>query len=81
MVILEPGAEARIAAPVRSRAMLFGGGRLDGPRHVWWNFVSSSRERIAQAADDWKAGRFASVPGESDFIPLPERGPTPVDYP
>jgi len=51
--------------------MLLGGAPLDGPRHVWWNFVSSSRDRIEQAKADWQAGRFAAIPGESDFIPLP----------
>jgi hypothetical protein len=46
---------------------------MDGPRHIWWNFVSSSKERIEQAKADWKAGRFSKVFGdEEDFIPLPE---------
>ncbi len=45
---------------------------LDSPRHLWWNFVSSSRERIEQAKSDWKSGRFAPVPGDPEFIPLPE---------
>ena len=54
--------------------MLIGGEAL-GQRHIWWNFVSSNKERIVQAADDWAAGRFAAVPGETEFIPLPERGP------
>jgi hypothetical protein len=53
--------------------MLIGGEPLDAPRFVWWNFVSSSRQRIEQAQADWKAGRFPSVPGETEFIPLPER--------
>jgi redox-sensitive bicupin YhaK (pirin superfamily) len=52
--------------------MLLGGEPMDGPRHIWWNFVSSSRERIEAAKADWKAGRFATVPGEVEFIPLPE---------
>jgi redox-sensitive bicupin YhaK (pirin superfamily) len=52
--------------------MLLGGEPMDGPRHIWWNFVSSSKERIAQARDDWRAGRFALVPGdEKEIIPLP----------
>ena len=50
-----------------------GGAPLDGKRHVWWNFVSSSRERIEQAKSDWTAQRFGSVPGESEFIPLPDK--------
>jgi hypothetical protein len=45
---------------------------MDGPRHIWWNFVSSSKERIEQAKADWKAGRFPTVIGETEFIPLPE---------
>ena len=53
--------------------MLIGGAPLDGPRHIWWNFVSSSQERIEQAKADWKEGRFGKVPGdEEEFIPLPE---------
>ena len=51
------------------------GGEPLGPRHVWWNFVSSRRERIVQAADDWAAQRLGAVPGETEFIPLPERRP------
>jgi redox-sensitive bicupin YhaK (pirin superfamily) len=53
--------------------MLLGGAPLDGHRHVWWNFVSSSRERIEQAKQDWREGRVGQVPGETESIPLPER--------
>ena len=54
--------------------LLLGGAAMDGPRHLFWNFVSSSRERIEQAKADWQAGRFGKVPGdEKEFIPLPER--------
>jgi redox-sensitive bicupin YhaK (pirin superfamily) len=53
--------------------MLVGGAPLDGNRFIWWNFVASSRERIEEAAADWAADRFARVPGETEFIPLPER--------
>lgn len=60
-----------IAADGEARLVLLGGAPMDGPRHIWWNFVASSTERIEQAKDDWKAGRFAPVPGETDFIPLP----------
>jgi len=82
MAILETGAEAVVTAREPARLLLFGGARLDAPRHVWWNFVSSREERIAQAASDWEAGRFPGVPGETEFIPLPERGrPRPVSYP
>ena len=56
-----------------SRLMLFGGAPLDGERHLWWNFVASTRERIEQAKADWREGRFAKVPGDDkEFIPLPE---------
>ncbi len=55
-----------------SRLMLFGGAPLDGERHLWWNFVASTRERIEQAKDDWREGRFPKVPGDDEeFIPLP----------
>jgi len=53
--------------------MLIGGARLDGERFLWWNFVASTRERIEQAKDDWREGRFTPVPGETGSIPLPER--------
>ena len=61
--------------------MLCGGAPLDGPRHVFWNFVSSRRDRINQAKEDWKAGRFALPPDDHDeYIPLPEV-PLTVSYP
>jgi hypothetical protein len=53
--------------------MLFGGAAMDGPRHIWWNLVASSKERIEQAKADWAAGRFDPVPGERDPLPLPGR--------
>ena len=57
-----------------SRLMLFGGAPLDGERHLWWNFVASTRERIEQAKADWREGRFPKVPGDDkEFIPLPQR--------
>jgi redox-sensitive bicupin YhaK (pirin superfamily) len=58
-----------------ARLVALGGEPMDGPRHLWWNFVSSSRERIEQAKADWKAGRFGPVPGEHESIPLPETSP------
>ncbi len=73
LVVLRPGADVVLRAASAARVMLLGGEPLDGPRFVWWNFVSSSRERIEAAKDDWRAGRFAAVPGEHEFIPLPER--------
>jgi hypothetical protein len=71
MIVLKPGAEAVVVATAPSRLMLAGGAKLDGTRHIWWNFVSSSPERIEQAKRDWAEGRFAHVPGETEFIPLP----------
>jgi redox-sensitive bicupin YhaK (pirin superfamily) len=71
LLAFRPGDEIPITALARSRVMLLGGDPLDGPRHVWWNFVSGSRERIERAKADWRAGRFAAVPGETEFIPLP----------
>ena len=72
MLVFEPGRSVEIAAIEPARCALIGGDPLDGPRHLAWNFVSSSLERLRQAKDDWKQGRFAKVPGETEFIPLPE---------
>jgi redox-sensitive bicupin YhaK (pirin superfamily) len=72
MAVLDAGSEPMLAADADSRVVLIGGAPL-GHRHLWWNFVSSRKERIVQAADDWAAQRFPAVPGESEFIPLPER--------
>ena len=72
MLVFRPGDAVAIKALDPARLILFGGEPMDGPRHVWWNFVSSSAERIEQAKADWKAGRFPPVPGETEFIPLPE---------
>jgi redox-sensitive bicupin YhaK (pirin superfamily) len=71
LLVLRPGASVVLRAVTPARALLLGGEPMDGPRHIWWNFVSSSPERIAQAKDDWAAGRFAPVPGETERIPLP----------
>ncbi|WP_095011615.1 pirin family protein [Tsuneonella mangrovi] len=74
LTVLTPGAAMRLSSEAGGRVMLLGGEAFTTKRHVWWNFVSSSRERINQAKDDWRAGRFAQVPGDSDeFIPLPDR--------
>jgi len=72
LLVFSSGDEIIIKAISVARILLFGGEPLDGPRHLWWNFVSSSPERIEQAKADWKAGRFAPVPGDAEFIPLPE---------
>jgi redox-sensitive bicupin YhaK (pirin superfamily) len=84
LVVFAPGAEVVLTAvDGPARVMLLGGEPIDGPRHLWWNFVSSSAERIEQAKADWRAGRFPKVPDETEFIPLPEGPPPapPVTYP
>lgn len=73
VVLLDPGSRPRLRALTPLKATLLGGEPLDGPRHLWWNFVSSSRERIEQAKQDWLQGRFGQIPGDDEFIPLPER--------
>ncbi|XXF78660.1 pirin family protein [Myxococcaceae bacterium GXIMD 01537] len=73
LAVLRAGAEATLHAKGETLAMLLGGAKLDGPRSMWWNFVSSSKERIEQAKRDWTEGRFAEVPGEPERIPLPSR--------
>ncbi len=80
MLVFSAGTEERLDAAGPSRVMLLGGEPV-GPRLLWWNFVASTRARIDQAAEDWKAGRFPPVPGETEFIPLPDRPARPVDYP
>ena len=72
MAVLHPGARAVLSAEAPSRLMLIGGGPLDGDRLLWWNFVSSRAERIEQAKDDWRNDRFDAVPGETEWIPLPD---------
>jgi redox-sensitive bicupin YhaK (pirin superfamily) len=75
MVVLPEGEEPMLSADGDARVVLVGGAPL-GPRHIWWNFVSSSPQRLAQAAEDWAQQRFANVPGETEFIPLPDKRPT-----
>jgi redox-sensitive bicupin YhaK (pirin superfamily) len=72
LLIFRPGDRITVRATRRARMMFLGGSALEGPRYIWWNFVSSSRDRIEQAKEDWKSGRFAEVPDETEFIPLPE---------
>jgi redox-sensitive bicupin YhaK (pirin superfamily) len=72
LLIFSPGAAISIHARSDARMMLLGGAPLDGRRFVWWNLVSSSKDRIEQAKGDWREGRFPSVPGDSEFIPLPQ---------
>ena len=76
MVVLDGGGR-RLSSRAGARLVLVGGAPLAVPPHMWWNFVSSRRERIAQAAEDWQAQRLGQVPGETEFIPLPERPYTP----
>lgn len=72
--VLPTGQGARLQAQgAPARCVVLGGAPLDGPRHMWWNFVSSRKDRIVQAADDWDAQAMGQVPGETEFIPLPER--------
>jgi redox-sensitive bicupin YhaK (pirin superfamily) len=71
MMIFDGGETPQIEAITDARVMLLGGAPLDGHRHVWWNFVSSSMDRIEKAKADWRAGNFARIPGETEFIPLP----------
>jgi redox-sensitive bicupin YhaK (pirin superfamily) len=72
LLIFRPGDRITVSAVSHARLMLLGGTALEGPRYIWWNFVSSRRERIEEAKEDWKSGCFAAVPGETEFIPLPE---------
>ncbi|MGL4528637.1 MAG: pirin family protein, partial [Aestuariivirga sp.] len=72
LLVFRPGDAISVKAQSDARVMLLGGEPMDGPRHIWWNFVSSSKDKIEAAKDDWKRGRFAIVPGdETDFIQLP----------
>lgn len=73
LIVLDPGTRPTLRAKTPLKAMLLGGEPLDGGRHLWWNFVSSSKERIEQAKLDWVEGRFGQIPGEHEFIPLPDR--------
>jgi redox-sensitive bicupin YhaK (pirin superfamily) len=73
LAVLEPGAEGVATSAAGAHVMLLGGARLDGPRHIWWNFVSSSKERIEDAKRAWKEDRFPRIPGDDvERIPLPE---------
>ncbi|WAT18830.1 pirin family protein [Aurantiacibacter sp. MUD11] len=82
LTILKPGAAMTLTSRSGGRVMLLGGEAFSTKRHVWWNFVSSDRERINQAKQDWREGRFAKVPGdEAEFIPLPDGKPLTVSYP
>jgi redox-sensitive bicupin YhaK (pirin superfamily) len=74
MAIFQPRAEVALQAQRPSRVMLLGGAPIGGVRHIWWNFVSSSEQRIEKAKRDWTEGRFGKIPGDDvEFIPLPDR--------
>ena len=71
--VLAPGAAMQLSSERGGRVMLLGGEAFTTPRHVWWNFVSSSRERIDQAKQDWRQGAFPTVVGDAEeFIPIPD---------
>lgn len=72
MIVLKPGAQVELLAESKCHCILLGGAPLDGQRHLYWNFVSSSRQRLEQAKEDWRQGRFDKVPGDVEFIPLPD---------
>lgn len=83
LLVLKPGRSLTLQASgvTPARLMLVGGEPMDGPRYLTWNFVSSSADRIEQAKEDWRAQRFARVPEETEFIPLPDIPGRPVRYP
>jgi redox-sensitive bicupin YhaK (pirin superfamily) len=73
LAVLETRETVEVRATTRARAMLLGGAKLDGERFIWWNFVASSRERIEEAKRRWREQRFPRIPGETEFIPLPDK--------
>ncbi|MCC0044700.1 MAG: pirin family protein [Brucellaceae bacterium] len=74
LIVFKPGAEIVVEAASAAHLMLFGGASLGSKRYIWWNFVSSSKERIEQAKEEWRTGRFDIVPGdEEEFVPLPDK--------
>jgi redox-sensitive bicupin YhaK (pirin superfamily) len=83
LLVLKPGRQVilRASGSMPVRLMLLGGEPMEGPRYLSWNFVSSSSDRIEQAKEDWRHQRFAPVPDETEFIPLPDIPGKPVRYP
>jgi redox-sensitive bicupin YhaK (pirin superfamily) len=79
MAVLRPGEQALVSAAGPARFVVVGGEPLDAPRHMWWNFVSSRKERIIQASADWEAQRMGRVAGDDEFIPLPPTRFTPPE--
>ncbi|MGA8601779.1 MAG: pirin family protein [Beijerinckiaceae bacterium] len=81
LLVLRPGDAISVRAATPARFLLLGGAPMDGPRYIWWNFVSSRKERIEQAKAEWKSGKFDTIPGDAEeFIPLPEEAKV-VSYP
>jgi redox-sensitive bicupin YhaK (pirin superfamily) len=79
MAVLAPEVPVVLSSAQGARLVLVGGDPLDAPRHLWWNFVSSRKERILQASADWEAMRMGTVPGDPEFIPLPAARFTPPE--
>ncbi|MEM7236945.1 MAG: pirin family protein [Pseudomonadota bacterium] len=78
LIVFRSGAPIALEAVDPARVMLYGGEPMEGPRYIWWNFVSSRPERIATAQEEWRTGRFDTVPGDAeDFIPLPDTDEAP----
>ncbi len=82
LYVLRPGVAASLYSVDGGRVVLCGGEAFCTPRHVWWNFVSSTKERLMQAREDWEAMRFPLIPGDDqEFIPIPQGRPKTVSYP
>jgi hypothetical protein len=80
MALLDASRAAQVSAPTGARFVVIGGDPLDAPRHLWWNFVSSRKDRILQASADWEAMRMGTIPGDDqEFIPLPPTRFTPPE--
>jgi redox-sensitive bicupin YhaK (pirin superfamily) len=79
MAVLDPSKPVRVSSAQGARFVVIGGEPVDAPRHMWWNFVSSRKDRIIQASEDWEAQRMGHVPGETEFIPLPPTRFTPPE--
>ncbi|ALR19438.1 pirin family protein [Sphingobium baderi] len=82
LYVLRPGVSATLMSVDGGRVVLCGGEAFTSPRHVWWNFVSSTTDRLMQAREDWEAMRFPLIPGDDqEFIPIPQGRPKTVSYP
>jgi redox-sensitive bicupin YhaK (pirin superfamily) len=77
LLVLRPGDAISLTATTDSHVVIVGGAPMDGPRYIWWNFVSSRKERIDAAKMEWQRGQFSAVPGETEFIPLPQHNAPP----